>query len=211
MTDSGVAPRKGRQAKARRHRDMPETTPTKARVALYHARTGAKPRFSYPVRVLRWRSCHVIVSGVFGPEVAGRSPIFRPSDVTAEFFWRDRWWNAIAGYDAASGDLRGYYCNVARPPQWRTEPEPIVAYTDLDLDLVIFPDGRVELHDEDEFADYAARYHYAPRTVERARRTVDELRAHIDRRAHPFRFESLSALCGRLGVSLPAPKMRQSK
>jgi len=179
------------------------TEPTDARVALYHARTGDQPRFSYPVRVLRWRPCHVIVSGVFGPEVAGRSPIFRPGDVTAEFFWRARWWNAIAGYDATSGDLRGYYCNIARPPQWRTEPEPTVAYTDLDLDLVIFPDGRGELHDEDEFVDYAARYHYSPHTVERARRTVDELRAHIDRRAHPFRFESLPALCDRLRVPLP--------
>ncbi|MHB8647084.1 MAG: DUF402 domain-containing protein [Thermomicrobiales bacterium] len=151
--------------------------PIKARVALYHARTGARPRFSYPVQVLRWQSCHVIVSGVFGQEIAGRSPIFQPGDRTAEFFWRDRWWNVIAGYDAASGDLRGYYCNVARTPRWQREPEPVITYADLDLDLVVFPNGRVELHDEDEFADYAARYSYPARTVERARRTVDELRA----------------------------------
>lgn len=153
----------------------------------------------------------MIVSGIFGPEIAGRSPIFRPGDVTAEFFWRDRWWNVIAGYDAASGDVRGYYSNVAKTPRWWTAPEPTIAYTDLDLDLVVFPDGRVELHDEDEFADYAARYHYPPRVVERARRTVDELRAHVARRAHPFRFESLPALCDRLRLSYPCPEMRQSK
>lgn len=187
------------------------SAPTEARVALYHARTGDRPRFSYPVRVLRWRPCHLIVSGVFGPEVEGRSPIFRPGDVTAEFFWRDRWWNVIAGYDAASGDLRGYYCNVAKTPRWHVEPEPTVAYTDLDLDLVIFPDGRVELHDEDEFITYAARYNYSPRITERARRTVDELRAHVERRGHPFRFESLPTLCNRLRVPYPLPEMQQSK
>jgi protein associated with RNAse G/E len=194
-----------------RHKGIPDTPPTEARVALYHARTGDRPRFSYPVRVLRWRPCHVIVSGVFGPEVEGRSPIFRPGDVTAEFFWRDRWWNVIAGYDAASGALRGYYCNVAKTPRWQIAPEPVIAYTDLDLDLVVFPDGRVELHDEDEFADYAARYHYPPRTVERARRTVDELRERVARRAHPFRFESFPALCDRLRLPCPTPEMHQSE
>jgi protein associated with RNAse G/E len=194
-----------------RHQKILGTAPTEARVALYHARSGDRPRFSYPVRVLRWRPCHVIVSGVFGPEVEGRSPIFRPGDLTAEFFWRDRWWNVIAGYDAASGDLRGFYCNVARTPRWQTAPEPTIAYTDLDLDLVIFPDGRVELHDEDEFADYAARYHYPPRVVERARRTVDELRERVTRRAHPFRFESLPALCDRLHVPDPTAEMHHAQ
>ena len=185
--------------------------PREACVALYHARTGDRPRFSYPVRVLRWRPCHVIVSGVFGPEIEGRSPIFRPGDVTAEFFWRDRWWNVIAGYDAASGGLRGYYCNVAKTPNWQITPEPTIAYTDLDLDLVIFPEGRIELHDEDEFAAYSARYHYPSHIVDRARRTVDDLREHVERRAHPFRFESLPALCDRLRIPLPAPEMQRTK
>ena len=188
----------------------PMDEPHTARVAIHHARAGVNERFSYPVDVWRWRPCHVIVSGVFGPEVAGRSPIFRPGDVTAEFFWRDRWWNVIAGYDAITGDLRGYYCNVAKTPRWRTEPAPVIAYTDLDLDIVVFPDGRIELHDEDEFVEYAARFHYSARTIERARRTVDEIIARIERRAHPFRFESLPALCTRLKLPAAMPKMRQS-
>ncbi len=179
------------------------TEPTTARVAIHHARAGDTPKFSYPVDVLRWRPCHVIVSGVFGPEVEGRSPIFRPGDVTAEFFWTKRWWNVIAGYDPTSGDLRGYYCNVAKTPRWTAAPDPVIAYTDLDLDLVTFPDGRTELHDEDEFVTYAARYSYTPRTIDRARRTVDEIMACIARRAHPFRFESLPALCTRLRVPSP--------
>lgn len=174
-----------------------------ARVASYHARTGDAPKFAYPVRVLRWRPCHVIVSGVFGPEVAGRSPIFRPGDVTMEFFWSDRWWNVIAGYRPESGALAGYYCNVARTPRWHTAPEPVVTYTDLDLDLIVFPDGRMQLDDEDEFAAYAARFAYPASVVERARRTVDEMRERVARRSHPFRFEDLATLCARLRVPVP--------
>jgi len=188
---------------------VPTDEPQIARVAIHHARAGEKERFSYPVDVLRWRPCYVIVSGVFGPEVEGRSPIFRPGDVTAEFFWRDRWWNVIAGYDAGTGALRGYYCNVAKTPRWHVEPAPVIAYTDLDLDLVVFPDGRIELHDEDEFVQYAARYQYSAWTIERARRTVDEVIARVERRAHPFRFESLPALRTRLNIAAPAPEMRQ--
>lgn len=187
----------------------PADAPRTAQVTIHHARTGERPKFSYPVGVLRWRPCQVIVSGVFGPEVEGRSPIFRPGDVTAEFFWRDRWWNVIAGYDAGTGDLRGYYCNVARVPRWQTAPAPVIAYTDLDLDLVVFPDGRIELHDEDEFVAYAARFGYPPQTVERARRTVDEIVARIERRSHPFRYESLPTLCARLRIPCPI-EVRQS-
>jgi protein associated with RNAse G/E len=191
LTNSGVRPATLRQA---------EHAPTTARVAIHHARAGDRERFSYPVEVLRWRPCHVIVSGVFGPEVAGRSPIFRPGDLSVEFYWSDRWWNVTAAYEPTTGALKGYYCNVAKPSRWRAEPEPIIMYTDLDLDLIVFPDGRIELHDEDEFVQYAAQYHYPARTIERARRTVDEIIARIERRAHPFRFESLPALRARLKI-----------
>jgi hypothetical protein len=47
---------------------------------------------------------------------------------------------------------------------------------------------------------YATRCHYPARTIERARRTVDEIIARIERRAHPFRFESLPALRARLKI-----------
>jgi len=66
------------------------------------------------------------------------------------------------------------------------------------------------LHDEDEFVDYAARFEYPERTIARARRTVDEIIERIERRAHPFRFESLPALCTRLRLPLPDGMMRHS-
>lgn len=88
--------------------------PVEARVESYHPRTGEKPKFGYPVRVLRWRPCHVIVSGVFGPEVEGRSPIFRPGDLAMEFYWSDRWWNVTTAYEPTTGALGGYYTATSR-------------------------------------------------------------------------------------------------
>lgn len=169
-------------------------------VVIHHARTGDAPKFAYPVDFVRQRECAVIVSGVFGAEIAGRSPIYRPGDVTCEFFWAGRWWNTIAGFDPITGELRGYYCNVAYPPQFVAGDTPRVSYVDLDLDIVVFPDGRHELHDADEFAEYSARYAYPAETVARAWQTVEEIRRRIERRAHPFRFEPLDALLRRLRI-----------
>lgn len=175
-----------------------ELTARRGEVAIHHARTGDAPRFVYPVDIVRWRSCAVAVSGVFGPEIAGRSPLFRPGDVTCECFWRDRWWNVIAGYDGDTGDLRGYYCNIAYPPQFIEGDAPRVSYVDLDLDILVFPDGTTELHDEDEFARYREQFAYPAETVARAWQTVNDVTARIRRRAHPFRFAPLPALLRRL-------------
>ena len=51
-----------------------------------------------------------------GQDKVGKDRRTKLPDVTAEFFWRDRWWNVIAGYRPDSGALTGYYCNVAKTP-----------------------------------------------------------------------------------------------
>ncbi len=168
-------------------------------ITVAHMRAGDASLDTYGVRVLRWRSCHVITSVVLGGISAGRAGMFRTGDIACEFFWAGRWWNVIAGYDPANGDLRGYYCNISLPPRWSADGDtPRVIYTDLELDLLVFPDGTIELQDEDEFAHHAETYPYPATTVVRAWAALDDLRARIARRAHPFRYESLPALVQRL-------------
>jgi len=43
-------------------------------------------------------------------------------------------------------------------------------WIDLDLDVEVFDDGRVELVDEDEFEEHQVRYRYPPEIIEGARR-----------------------------------------
>ncbi|MEV5439124.1 DUF402 domain-containing protein [Streptomyces sp. NPDC052682] len=74
---------------------------------------------------------------------------FEPGDVFTEHYWRDRWY-AVKEVRAASGALKGWYCDVTRPAV-RAGAELVVE--DLDLDLWCSADGTdVRRLDEDEFA-----------------------------------------------------------
>lgn len=61
-----------------------------------------------------------------------------------------------------------------------------VTAVDLDLDVIRFEDGRVELVDEDEFAAHQVRYGYPQDVVAQARATADELVRAITARVEPF-------------------------
>jgi hypothetical protein len=72
-----------------------------------------------------------------------------------ETYYLHRWYNIFEIHARQDDHLRGWYCNIAQPmiyesPSWR-KPAAI-SYIDLALDLLVFPDGRQLVLDEDEFA-----------------------------------------------------------
>ena len=70
-------------------------------------------------------------------------------DRFVEVFYADRWYNIFEMHDRADGSLKGWYCNVCLPAELSAGR---VAYVDLALDLLVYPDGRQLVLDEDEFA-----------------------------------------------------------
>jgi hypothetical protein len=95
---------------------------------------------------------HVVVLAPFaGGEVRDFGFVrFEPGDVFTEHYWRDRWF-AVAEVRGPSGVLKGWYCDVIRPPALDEHGDLVV--DDLDLDLWRSADGlRVLRLDEDEFA-----------------------------------------------------------
>ena len=73
-------------------------------------------------------------------------------DRFVEIFYNDRMYNIFEMHDRADDALKGWYCNVCRPAEFRPGE---VAYVDLSLDLLVYPDGRQLVLDEDEFAEQA--------------------------------------------------------
>jgi predicted RNA-binding protein associated with RNAse of E/G family len=71
-------------------------------------------------------------------------------DRFVERFYADRWYNIFEMHDREDGRLKGWYCNICLPAQLGDDR---VAYVDLALDLLVYPDGRQLVLDEDEFAD----------------------------------------------------------
>ena len=74
--------------------------------------------------------------------------VLQRGDRFVETYFTDRWYNIFEIYAYDTGILKAYYCNIGFPARIG---EGIVSYRDLALDLLVLPDGRQFILDEDEF------------------------------------------------------------
>ncbi len=74
--------------------------------------------------------------------------VLRRGDRLLETYFNDRWYNIFELYDHQNDALKGWYCNLSHPAEFGDQK---ITFRDLALDLIVYPDGRQELLDEDEF------------------------------------------------------------
>ena len=103
----------------------------------------------------------------------------RRGDRFREWFYVGRWYNIFRVADADSGALKGWYCNIARPPCVTSHT---ISAEDLCLDLFVYPDGRTLLLDAEDFA----RLRLSEAERGQAWRAVAELREMVAQRRPPF-------------------------
>ena len=138
--------------------------------------TLVKPRHGdveYVCRVVFDDGTHVVVRGIWTEETDRNLGFarFEPGDVFTEHYWRDRWYS-VKEVRGASGELKGWYCDVTRPA--RVEDGELVS-EDLDLDLWVSADRTTVLRlDEDEFSQ-SGLDERDPSAAAEARRALDEL------------------------------------
>ncbi len=106
-------------------------------------------------------------------------------DRFVETYYADRWYNIFTIYDRDDGRLKGWYCNITRPAKFSPAGDHVYA-EDLALDLIVFPDGRWMVLDEEEFAALPLRLEER----QQALRALTDLQAQVVRREGPF--EALS-------------------
>jgi predicted RNA-binding protein associated with RNAse of E/G family len=74
--------------------------------------------------------------------------VLRRGDRFVEYYFYDRWYNIFQIFDREDQQLKGWYCNISRPAAMRGNT---IVFQDLALDLLVYPDGRQVVLDEDEF------------------------------------------------------------
>ena len=74
---------------------------------------------------------------------------FCRGDKFIEKYYTDRWFNIFEIQDQESGLLKAWYCNIGYPAEITKD---FVSYRDLALDLLVYPDGKQIILDEDEFS-----------------------------------------------------------
>lgn len=107
---------------------------------------------------------------------------------TIEYYWLDRWYNVFR-FVEADGTTRLWYCNVNTPPELAGS---MLSYVDLDIDILVQPDGIYQVLDLDEFEANARTYAYSEEEKARALIALDELISMIENRQFPFQFRSSS-------------------
>jgi hypothetical protein len=103
----------------------------------------------------------------------------RRGDHFREWFYRDRWFNIFRVADGETNSLKGWYCNITRPPSINKRQ---IAAEDLCLDIFVYPDGRMLLLDEDDFEELKLEKH----EVEKAWQAVAAIGRLVDKRLPPF-------------------------
>ena len=76
--------------------------------------------------------------------------IFKTGDRFLESYYTDHWYNIFAIHDREDGQIKGWYCNIAKPA---VIEDGVVSYIDLALDLWVAVDGTQTVLDEDEFEE----------------------------------------------------------
>lgn len=89
-----------------------------------------------------------------------------------EFFYTSRWYNHFIFLEP-NGSLRNHYFNICMPP---TIGKSMIDYVDLDIDLVVWPNGKVITLDLDEFEANAGKFQYPEEIRKKALDTLSELK-----------------------------------
>ncbi len=96
--------------------------------------------------------------------------LLRQGDRFEETYYTDRWYNIFEIHDRDTDEIKGWYCNVTYPARLK---DRVLEYVDLALDLLVYPDGRQLVLDEDEFAEL----HLTAEIEQQARAALAELQA----------------------------------
>ena len=103
----------------------------------------------YPGRLIQKTSKGVLVEAAFNrSDLPFHSLVFKQNDRFVELYLYNHWFNIYEIHDRDSDEIKCWYCNVTRPAEFHCDS---IAYDDLALDLLVYPDGRHLVLDEDEF------------------------------------------------------------
>jgi len=103
----------------------------------------------YAGEVIRATPDSVLVKAEFNrDDFVFEGILLKKGDPFIEAYYSQRWYNIFEMIDRDSGLTKGWYCNVTRPTVMQGQE---VSYIDLALDVLVYPDGRVRVLDEDEY------------------------------------------------------------
>ena len=144
-------------------------TPIKQSLIVVKLNIQREETWRYEGRILKRDLQGVLVEAFFNREdLPFHAITLKQYDRFVERYFYDRWYNIFEIHDRETNHLKGWYCNVTQPAEFSPGK---IAYVDLALDLLVYPNGEYLFLDEEEFADL----HLDPVTRQRARQGLQDL------------------------------------
>jgi protein associated with RNAse G/E len=124
--------------------------------------------------------------GEFDSEV--RHPklgVIRRGTVSYEYYWKNEWYNVFRFHEPG-GDLRNFYCNVNRPPQFENG---VLDYIDLEIDILVWRDFSLEILDLDEYEESSRTFNYPDEVKYKVDESLNKLLEMIKEKQFPFDYK----------------------
>lgn len=117
-------------------------------IKLDHA---GRETYRYQGRLIEARDHIIILEAFFDRETTPvEELVLRKGDRFIEYYFDDRWYNVFEIHDRDGDQIEAWYCNIGIPAEFR---DGILSYRDLALDLLVYPDGRQQILDQQEFKE----------------------------------------------------------
>jgi uncharacterized protein len=127
----------------------------------------------YEARLLEHKNGCIVLEAIFDREDTNlHGMLLTKGDRFIETYYTHRWYNIFEIHAKEDNRLRGWYCNIGRPAEFDGQ---VLSYIDLALDLLVFPDGRQVILDEDEFAELEISVQVRKRALE----AMEKLQSHF--------------------------------
>jgi len=108
--------------------------------------------------------------------------MIRQGTVSHEYYWLDRWYNVFRFHEPDCA-FRNYYCNINMPPKFE---DGVLDYVDLEIDIVVWPDGRQDILDRADFEASAKRFGFTEDLRSKVEKALTEMLTTIGERRFPF-------------------------
>ena len=129
-------------------------------------------RRSWQAELVEFTGSHLKLVGEFSDDVEHSDLGYIPAGtISHETFPFNAWFNYFTFFEL-NGSLRNHYFNICLPPEIR---EATIDYVDLDIDIVIWPDSRIDVLDLEEFEANVRQFGYPDNVTQKAKSTADEI------------------------------------
>lgn len=123
------------------------------KVTVVKMNTACEETWRYDGRLLARDENSLLIEAFFNrKDLPFHGITLKENDRFIERYYNDRWYNIFEIHDRNDNRLKGWYCNISRPAEFSPGK---IAYVDLALDVLVYPDGKYLVLDEFEFKELA--------------------------------------------------------